>query len=189
MRAVCGDASRKRAKSDDARALGAIWRDVMVAVLDAVDAGADFMSARHWSEEAVGGLLPVPQITMMDTDVDATLERAQREWVVPDAIADLVERWFPLGRREPKAVDAVTRLARCASDEWQATTGLEWIERVIDGRYDLVAGRCWYLLEWLERVRASGRLAGDGTARWRRIVDGLAAEGDDRAVRLQQAEE
>jgi hypothetical protein len=169
--------------------LGAIWRDVMVAVLDAVDAGADFMSARHWSEEAVGGLLPVPQITMMDTDVDATLERAQREWVAPDAIADLVERWFPLGRREPKAADAVTRLGRCASDEWQATTGLEWTERVIDGRYDLVAGICWYLLEWLERVRASGRLAGDGTARWRRIVDGLAAEGDDRAVRLQQAEE
>jgi hypothetical protein len=137
----------------------------------------------------VGGLLPNPQITTSDSDVDATLERAQRDWLSPDDIADLMERWLPLAHREPKSVDAVVRLARCTAAEWQATTGLEWVERVIDGRYDWLAGRCWYLVDWLETVRASGRLNQERIARWRRIVDGLAAEGDDRAVKLQQAEE
>jgi hypothetical protein len=169
--------------------LTTIWREVMVTALDAADAGADFAHARHWGDDAVGGLLPVPQITMSDSDADATIGHAQREWLAPDDISDLMERWLLLARREPKSVDAVTRLARCAPPDWQATTALEWIERVIDARYDLVAGRCWYLTEWLERVRASGIPNTESTARWRRIVDGLAAAGDDRAARLQQAEE
>lgn len=90
---------------------------------------------------------------------------------------------------EPKALDAIAQLARCASPTWQAATGLALAEDAIDGHYNALAGRCWFLTDWLEAVRASGLLQPDWRARWRRLVDGLAAEGDARAVELQQAEE
>jgi hypothetical protein len=72
---------------------------------------------------------------------------------------------------------------------WQATIGLAWIEDLVGGAYSAVAGRCWFLPDWLEAVRTSGQLGREGEARWRRVVDGLAAEGDRRAVRLQKVEE
>ena len=154
-----------------------------------MEAGADLHGSHHHTGTAVAQLLPVPQINISDTDPDATLERARQSWVAPDAIADLVTRWLPFARREPDAVDAVVQLAYCTSPLWQATTGLVWVEEVIDRDYAAVARRCWFLTSWLQTVRASRQLDAEGMARWRRIVDGLAAEGDSRAVPLQQAEE
>jgi hypothetical protein len=175
---------------DDLRpALQAVWRQVMTTALDALEAGADLRADHSRYGRALAQLLPTPQLNTGDTDPDATLERARQSWVAPDAIADLVTRWLPFARREPNAVDAVVQLALCASPLWQATTGLVWVEDVIDRDYAAVAGRCWFLIRWLQAIRASGELDADGTARWRRIVDGLAAEGDSRAVPLQQAEE
>jgi hypothetical protein len=165
------------------------WREVMQTSLDAIDEGANFFDDDHWSEYAVTGLIPAPEIEISDTDIDATLRMARKGWIDPDGIADLVTRWLPIGRREPKSVDGVTRLAFCANEDWQATRGLVWVEDVIDGQYAAIARRCWHLTDWLESVRASGKLNVEGTARWRRIVDGLAAAGDGRAVRLQQSEE
>jgi hypothetical protein len=170
-------------------ALPSVWRQVLTAALDALDAGTDLLGDHHGSDSALGGLLPTPQLDMGDTAPDATLERARQGWVAPEAIADLVARWVPIARREPRAADAVAQLAGCASPSWQATTGLLWAEELIDGDYAAVASRCWFLTDWLEAVRAAGQLDADGTARWRRLVDGLAAEGDSRAVKLQQAEE
>lgn len=161
----------------------------MTQALDALEAGADLRGDRHWSDSALAGLLPTPQIDVSDTDLDSTLERARQSWVTPDEIEDLVARWLPIARGESKAVDAVAQLARCAPASWQATTALTWTEALIDGDYAVVAGRCWFLTDWLEAVRASGQLDAQGTARWRRLVDGLAAEGDSRAARLQQGEE
>jgi hypothetical protein len=66
-------------------------------------------------------------------------------------------------------------------------TGLWWVEELIHGNFAAVAGRCYYLTQWLGEIRVA--LTGEaGEARWHRIVDGLAA-GDNRAARLQQAEE
>lgn len=175
---------------DDLRgALSVVWRTMMTAALDAVDAGADFLNDRHWSDGAIAGLIPTPQLDISDTDPDATLERARQSWLPPDDISDLVARWLPIARREPRALDAVAQLARCASPAWQATTGLAWAEDLVDGHYGAVASRCWFFVDWLGSVRASGRLQADGWPRWRRLVDGLAAEGDARAAGLQQAEE
>jgi len=170
-------------------ALQVVWRQVMTTALDALEAGADLHGSHHHTGTAVARLLPVPQINISDTDPDATLERARQSWVAPDAIADLVTRWLPFAHREPDAVDAVVQLAYCTSPLWQATTGLVWVEEVIDRDYAAVARRCWFLTSWLQTVRASRQLDAEGMARWRRIVDGLAAEGDSRAVPLQQAEE
>ncbi|MCW2898260.1 MAG: hypothetical protein JWO67_525, partial [Streptosporangiaceae bacterium] len=62
-------------------------------------------------------------------------------------------------------------------------------EQVIDGRYDAFAKRCWYLADWLSALREAGLGTPDDTARWRRLIDGLAAAGDQRAAELQRLEE
>jgi hypothetical protein len=170
-------------------ALPSVWREVMATALDALDAGADLLSDHYWSDDARAGLLPTPQLDIGDKDPDTTLDQARASWVSPDEIADLVIRWLPVARRDPKAVDAVVQLARCAAFAWQATTGLDWIEELIDGRHDMVAGRCWYLPDWLEAIRSTGDLNAEAMSKWRRIVDGLAAAGDSRSVTLQQLEE
>jgi hypothetical protein len=69
------------------------------------------------------------------------------------------------------------------------TTGLRWAEQVVAGRYDRFANRCWFLTDWLGALREAGLGAADDTARWRRLVDGLAAAGDRRAAELQRLEE
>lgn len=169
--------------------LAETWRTVMAAALDAIEEGADLTSDRHWSDGAIAGLLPTPQLDIGDTNPDATLERAGRNWVHPDAMADLVSRWLPIARCEPKALDALAQLARHTTPRWQIYPGLSWAEDLIGGRYGMIASRCWFLVDWLKDIRSSGALDAEGWARWRRIVDGLAAEGDRRAVDLQLAEE
>jgi hypothetical protein len=170
-------------------ALPTVWREVMTTSLDALQAGADLFGDRYWSDDALAGLIPAPQIGVADTDPNATLERADRGWLSPEEIAELVDRWLPFARRQPKAIDAVVRLAKSANATWQATTGLLWVEDLIDGDYAAVAGKCWYLTDWLESVRMAQQLDPKAATLWRRVVDGLAAEGDSRAVQLQQAEE
>lgn len=174
----------------DCRAsLAETWRSVMTVALDAVDSGAEFTSDRYWSQRAIGGLIPRPRLRTEDTDPDSTLAEVRRSWIDPESLSDLVARWIPIARGVPEAVDAVVELAQCASPVWQAREGLSWVEGLVKERYGSVAGRCWYLADWLERLRASDHLDGRATARWQRIVDGLAAEGDSRALALQRAEE
>ncbi len=171
------------------RSLADVWRQVLGTALDEIDAGADLLGDRHWSDGTLAALLPTPRPLVHESDFDSVLERARRDWLDPDDIADLVVRWLVLARGEPKALDALARLSRCASDSWQATTGLAWAEMLADGKYLAIANRCSILPEWLQAVHAAGRLDPEGTTRWRRIVDGLAAEGDTRFVSLQLSEE
>ncbi|MCU1614167.1 MAG: hypothetical protein JWO98_1707 [Frankiales bacterium] len=169
--------------------LGVVWRQAMTAALDAVDAGADLVGDHHWDDWAIGELLPTPHVGVADLDPDGTLRGARAGWIAPDSIADLVGRWLPLAQGRPKAADAVVLLAKCGPTAWQVTTGLSWAEQVIDGRYDAFAKRCWYLADWLSALREAGLGTPDDTARWRRLVDGLAAAGDQRAAELQRLEE
>ncbi|WIY05604.1 hypothetical protein QRX60_17765 [Amycolatopsis mongoliensis] len=163
-----------------------VWRLVMTTALDALKSGASLPGRHHWRESALAGLLPTPQIGISDTNPAATLERVRARWLDPDDIADLAVRWLKLARGESKAVDAVADLANCSPPAWQATTGLTWAEDAINGDYAAIAGRCWVLPEWLKTVHGSGQLDVQGIARWHRLVDGLAAYGDHRAVKLQQ---
>lgn len=119
-----------------------VWREVMVAVLDEVDSGADLRADRSWSGYAIASLIPTPQLTSADSDPDATLARARNNWPAPDEIGDLVERWLPIAHGEAKAADAVAQLARCASTEWQVSTGLVWVERVMGDDADQIAKHC-----------------------------------------------
>jgi hypothetical protein len=169
--------------------LPTVWRVVMTTTLDALDTGADLQAEQHWSDFAIGALLPAPRLNSGDLDPDAILDHARNNWLTPDSIADLVIRWIPYALREPKALDALAQFSACAPTRWQADTGLVWAEQLIDGSYSSVASRSWFLTNWLETLRTSRELTPDQTARWCRLIDGLAAEGDHRAADLQQIEE
>lgn len=169
--------------------LPGVWRLVMQTALDAWEAGADLPPSGSCLDDALAGLVPKPTYDPGDRDFEATRTRARQGWATPEQIGDLVARWIPLARRSPDALDSFVGFAECASPAWQVTTGLEWTEALIDGAFSEVARRCWLLAEWLERLRGSGRLDAEGTKRWHRIVDGLAASGDRGAVRLQKTME
>jgi hypothetical protein len=175
---------------DDAlrQTLPAAWRPVMEAALAEMETDPDLPADRHWPPIALAGLIPAPEPALDDTDPDASLDHARETWPAPETFSELIKRWLPIARGQPQAADALIKLARCAPPAWQATTGLQWVEELISGNFSAVAGRSYYLTRWLADIQTA--LPGEAdSARWRRIVDGLAAGGDNPAARLQQAEE
>ena len=160
----------------------------MEAALDEMETASELPADRHWSPLAPGGLIPAPEPSLDDADPDASIEHARRAWPAPDTFSDLITRWRAVAQGHPRAADALVRLSLCAPPAWQATTGLQWIEQLIGGNYAAFAGHCSYLTRWLGDIRAV--LPSEAhTARWRHLIDGLAAAGDNSAALLQQAEE
>lgn len=171
------------------RSMVDFWPWALEVALDAVGDGSELRSQHHWFDYMIAALLPTPNARSSDPDIDSTLARCREDWLQPDALGELTDRWLRLARWEPKAVDAVIKFAKSAPLQWQTTTALKWIESIIDGRYDLIANHLWFLEEWLTEIRNSGVVVGDTKSRYHRIVDGLAAAGDRAAVRLQQLDE
>ncbi|MFH8976313.1 hypothetical protein [Streptomyces sp. NPDC017890] len=169
--------------------LPAVWPVVMEAALDAIGDGTGLRTSHHWDGLALGSLLPAPEIDISDTDIDATLARARQDWLHPDILTSLLDRWTVLARQEPKALDALAQLGKCAPLTWQRDTGLRLAERLMDGNHRIAANRCWYLPDWLRTLHSRDAMTPDQIARWRRLVDGLASAGDHRAADLQRMEE
>lgn len=170
--------------------LAEFWPPLMATVLDEIDTGASLIDdSTSWHDYAISALLPVPQIKPEDLDPDATLNSCRASWAPPDAFEGVVDRWLAIGEGEPKCAEAVAQFARTAPTSWQATTGLVWLESVLHGRFDAFANRIWFVTNWLGELRASAAVVGPALARYRRIVDGLAAAGDSASVVLQQLEE
>lgn len=175
--------------ADSRQSMSTFWPWALEIALGAVGDGSDLRSEHHWFDYMIASLLPTPSPHSWDSDIDGTLARSRKGWLQPDALEGLVERWLQLARWEPKAVDAVIKFGKSAPRGWQTTVALPWIETIIDGRYDLIANRLYYLEEWLGDLRNSGLIAADVKNRYHRITDGLAAAGDRAAVSLQQLDE
>ena len=164
------------------------WPIAMGVALDTVgDGGA--LREDYWYGYVPASLMPVPRPHSYDPDIDGVLRKCRENWVQPEVLEGLIDRWLPLARWEPKSVDVVTRFARSAPAGWQASTGLEWIEVIMDGRFELFANHLWTFEEWASELRADGAFEGENLSRYHRIVDGLAAAGDHAAVRMQQLDE
>jgi hypothetical protein len=160
----------------------------MQAALDEFQAHPEHLTDWHWAGRALGSLIPAPQIEVSEPRPDDILDRARRGWPAPESFADLITAWISIARGDPEPIGALVQLIKCGPPDWQATTGLAWVEDLI-GRHYEPADRAWFLTSWLQDVRTAVRLDADALARWRRIIDGLAAEGNDVAADLQQTEE
>ncbi|MCT1830425.1 hypothetical protein [Brevibacterium luteolum] len=165
------------------------WPWALKIALDAIGDETEHLSRQPWFDYLVAALLPTPSPRSVDLDIDRTLAECRVNWIQPAALGELPDQWLRIASGQAKAVDAVVKFAKGASREWQTTVALEWIETIIDGRFDLFANRLWILEEWLADLRSSGAIVGPMRSRYHRIVDGLAAAGDHGAVRLQQLEE
>lgn len=88
-----------------------------------------------------------------------------------------------------KSTDAVAQFAQATSASWQTATGLTWLERIMNNRYDQFAGQCWFVTNWLAELRETTTFDQPTLIQWRRIVDGLAGAADARAVNLQRIDE
>lgn len=171
------------------QAMGDFWPWAMSAALDAVGDGRKLRSQHHWFDYMTAALLPTPNPRSSDEDIDGTLARCRNDWLQPEALDGLAERWLKLARREAKAVDAVIKFGKSAPRTWQTTTALSWIEAIIDGRYDLIANHLFYAEEWLTELRNASFVVAEAVSQYHRIVDGLAGAGDRAAVRLQKLDE
>ncbi|MGP3536419.1 hypothetical protein ACTU3I_16610 [Microbacterium sp. RD1] len=169
--------------------LPTFWPWALRIALDALGDGRQLRAEDRWFDYMVAALLPTPTARPSESDIDSLFQRARRTWLQPEALDALADRWIALSRGEPKAVDAVVKFARSASYAWQSSGALNWIEQLIDDRFDRVANQLWYLEEWITELRKTGLLAGSTRAQYHRIVDGLAAAGDRAAVRLQELDE
>jgi hypothetical protein len=165
------------------------WPWALEVALDTVGDRTDLRSQHHWFDYMTAALLPTPNARSWDQDIDGTLTRCREDWLQPEALGELADRWLRLAHWEPKAVDAVIKFAKGTPLEWQMTVGLTWIETIIDGRFELIANHLWLLEEWLTELRNTGAIVGEVKNQYHRIVDGLAAAGDRAAVRLQQLDE
>lgn len=171
------------------RSMVDFWPWALEVALDSVGDGAELRSEHHWFDSMTEALLPTPNPRSWDPDIDGTLTRSRENWLQPEALGELADRWLRLARRQPKAIDAVIKFAKSAPSEWQRTAALTWIETIADGRFDLIANHLWLLEEWLTELRAAGAIVGDVRNQYHRIVDGLATAGDRAAIRLQQLDE
>lgn len=173
-------------RSDLRPSLPATWPLIMQTVLDAISitdaADADWTNVLAY-------LIPSPTAAVADSHPDTTVATARAEWIDPNTLQALIERWTPLARGKPDAIDALIGLARTAPLSWQTTTGLRWTSALVDGDYRPIASRSWHLAGWLAELRSSGHLTpGDATV-LHRILDGLVAAGDRRAAKLQLSAE
>lgn len=165
------------------------WPWALETVLNAIGDGTNLRAEHHWFDYAVAALIPTPSPHSWDSDIDRTFAHSRKNWIQPEDIAELADRWLCLAKWEPKAVDAVIKFGKSAPRTWQTSVALDWIETIIGGRHDLIANRLYYLEEWLSELRSAGLLLGAVKTKYHRIIDGLAAAGDRAAVRLQQLDE
>jgi hypothetical protein len=174
---------------DCRRLMSKFWPGALETALDAVGDGSSLRSERPWFGYMVAALLPTPSPHSWDPDIDGTFGHARENWIQPSTLGILAQRWVSLARWEPMAVDAVIKFGKSAPTAWQTSVAFEWIEEIVDGRYDLFANRLYYLEEWLAEFRGAGLIIGEAVDPYFRIVDGLATAGDRAAVRLQQMDE
>lgn len=145
----------------------------------------DERAMRNWSsagDQALASLVPVQRFNLSEMHHDEVLEQSRPSWPGFSALADASDNWLLLAEGIPECVDAVARLARFEEDP---STALAWVERLIDGHAASVANRTAFLHLWLGDL-ADAELDPSAASSLERVVDSLAAAGDDHIARLQR---
>jgi hypothetical protein len=168
------------------QAFRAVWPSVMDAVLDAVADGRDIREERYGGARAFAGIVPRPIPTGQETDLAGTVQAAGKGWPTVAELQQRIDRWLPLAEGSPEAVDSLVGFLETAPLAEQIAR-LSWVTRIVSADFAEVANRSYYLPSWLERLRASGELDAGALGEYQRMVDGLVAAGDSRALRLQIA--
>ncbi|HEY8953595.1 MAG TPA: hypothetical protein VIP78_13685, partial [Candidatus Dormibacteraeota bacterium] len=157
--------------------LRALWPGLMESAVSGIESG-DFKD-RDGQRDLLRVLLPIqPGGVPVES------------WPAPADIHVQVERVIALGLASSDFTSALSEYLQQQALEAQISTGLQWMLSIITSRADRLARRTRAPL-WLESLRQQGaaQLKGEALSRWFRIVDLLAAHGDQRCVSLQLLEE
>jgi hypothetical protein len=163
-----------------------VWPNVMDAVFEAVSGGRDFVDEGHGGSRAIVGMVPQPIPTGHEADIEGVARAAANGWPTVAELEQRIERWLELAVGLPEAIDALVGFLETAPLSEQVRR-LPWVTRIVSADFVRVANRSYYLPSWLESLRASGLLDLSTLGAYQRMVDGLAAAGDSRALRLQIA--
>ncbi len=166
-----------------------LWPMAMRCALDVIGDGEGLRTGRgSWFGYAAAALIPVPTMRALWGDEEETLRIARSTWLDPRSLGELGDRWLKLSKQEPHAVEAVLELSLTSAPAWATTIALDWIEKLMDDRPDLLANRLSSLGRWRAYVW-NGPSSPEGRRRVLRIIDALASSGDREAVQLQKLEE
>ena len=169
-----------------------VWPAVMARALEVMEAGGDpFRQKGRYGhrdrDKAVAALVLKPQMRLNDTDFDATLKPVRGDWLELGALEPLIARWLPFAVGVPECVDSMVGFIDTMPPLVQVSRGLDLVLQIVDDHFDLIAKHTWFLGSWLERLLATHLLGGETLATFHLLVDGLAAHGDSRAVRIQKS--
>jgi hypothetical protein len=167
------------------RSYRAAWPAVMRAVLEEIEEGRGPEADDFFFGRSLADVVPHPSPTSVDPDMLATIRTAADGWPSAREVSAEIQRWIPHARGLPECVDSLVSLLKHAPMHEQASMGLGWVTALVQGEHERLAVRSYLVLEWLEELWKSGELEGPSVLTWRRIVDGLAAAGDHRALQLQ----
>lgn len=171
----------------DARsALKITWQDLMLQALDGWPGQRKTAESPPPDRRLLASLIPIPKMRRSEKEHEQRFEEAGADWVDAGAIAPLMDRWLSLSRGVPECVDALAWFFYHRNTPEDVEVAISWVEGAINGRFDLIAGRTYFLAEWIEEVLKDGQLSESLRIRLRRLIDGLAAHGDSRALRVQR---
>lgn len=165
-----------------------VWPELMNIFLETwEEVDADNRLRPERTDRIIASMIPQPKTRMSESEIEAKLDKAGRDWVDPVAISPMIDRWIQIAAGIPECVDAIAWFLIRRPIAERVQFGLPWLEKTIDSRFDQVAGRTWALVEWIEEILNSGQASDDALRRFRCIIDGLAARADSRALRLQRS--
>ncbi len=170
----------------------AVWPYLMDDLLSLLESNPASLSGsdrrgRRNEREAIASLVLRPQLRFNDGDPGSTLSKAQEDWFEVEPMTPLLTRWIQFAVGVPECVDSLVGFVYTLPPSLQASPGLEWVTSLIGGHFDRVASKTWALNEWLDTLKASVVLRGEQLAQFQHLVDGLASQGDRRAVTLQKS--
>ncbi len=166
------------------------WPKAFVAALESLPDpnDPDTSWAARSAVDGIAALLLTPAPVVADASFGATIVAARAQWIPATVFADGIDRWIERCAGHQDGLNAVASFAKTCTPEWQRTTGLEWAERVVAGRYEQ-AKSATVFGAWLKELPDGPPFLGESLARFRRIVDGLVAQGAWSFVEVQSAAE
>ncbi|GGZ55601.1 hypothetical protein GCM10010371_13870 [Streptomyces subrutilus] len=143
--------------------------------------------ARYNYEVLMGELVPNPVLSMMDQDMDGTLQEARSRWLPISPVAELVDIWTTDAGKGRFAVDSLIDFLKAQPVHEQVDPGLRWVRQLCVDSTGKVDTAGLSLTEWLQDLHP--QLTAEVRPHFQAVVDGLALAQHPNAVALQRLDE
>ncbi|MFE4174539.1 NACHT domain-containing protein [Streptomyces sp. NPDC056909] len=168
-------------------AMAIVWPHIMSVALAACSETSDDDFAQHDRDRLMAAVLPDPTPHGADTEIDESLKRARRHWLVLGPLTEPIELWTRSAVGTRFAVDNLIGFLKAQSAEEQVDPGLRWARQLAIGPDGAVFSTGFLLTEWLGELRPV--LTDSSRPHYHALLDALALAGDSAARELQKMDE